>query len=484
MRTIFDIGSTSKQFTAAAIQLLALDGKLSLDDDLRKFIPELPDYNHKITIRHLLHHTSGLRDYLTLWGVAGQSFDDTTTSEDALRLILRQRLLNFAPGTEHLYSNSGYFLLSEIVKRVTGKTLRAYAGEKIFAPLGMKNTHFHDDHRMIVPLRSTGYAPAPGGFRIEMSNFEQTGDGAVYTSIEDLLLWDRNFYDPKVGGRALLDRMQQTGVLNDGEKLTYASGLIVERYRGLETVSHGGSWAGYRAELLRFPTEKTSIICLCNLATTNPSRLARQVADVLLADKLQPIVELAPKTPVAPAPLSEAEKKSVVGLYRHPSNGELRRVTLSDGKLRLDAFGPGSGELESLGGITFRVASGDRLTEVSFTRADNDRANSLQLTRPNLQPRVYTVVAEFMPSAAQLEEYAGEYYSSELDASQTVRVIGNELKVTTRNRIYTLAPTFRDGFVVAFGGVQFEFSRNAEGRTTAYTMNAGRIRGLLFVKRS
>ncbi|MGH9381900.1 MAG: serine hydrolase domain-containing protein, partial [Thermoanaerobaculia bacterium] len=196
--TVFDIGSTSKQFAATATVLLAEEGRLSLDDEVRKWIPELRDYGAPLTIRHLLHHTSGLRDYLTLMSLVGTSFDGLTTDDDALDIIARQRELNFPPGSEHLYSNSGYFLLSQIIERASGQSLREYAGTRIFEPLGMDDTHFHDDHTHVVPRRATAYAPLSedGAFRIDMSLFEQTGDGAVYTTIDDLVRWDGNFYHP------------------------------------------------------------------------------------------------------------------------------------------------------------------------------------------------------------------------------------------------------------------------------------------------
>ena len=291
-QSIFDIGSTSKQFTAMSIMLLARDGKLSLDDDIRKYIPELPNYGKTITIRHILTHTSGIRDYLTLWGLAGVDDADLTNDDDALALIARQRELNFAPGSQWLYSNSGFFLASVIVKRVSGKTLARFAAERIFTPLGMTHTRFNDDHMSIIPNRATGYAPRDsGGWATAMSNFEQTGDGAVQTSIEDMQRWDENFYTGTVGGAEALASMQKPAVLNDGKQQTYALGLMVDRHRGLRVVSHGGSWAGYRAELLRFPDQHLSVACLCNLARTNPSQLARRVAEVYLGDKMTPASE-------------------------------------------------------------------------------------------------------------------------------------------------------------------------------------------------
>ena len=248
--SVFDIGSTSKQFTAASILLLEKQRKLSVNDDVRNYIPELPDYGKKIKILHLLNHTSGLRDYLTLMELAGINTDSVTTDEDALALITRQKALNFAPGSDWLYSNTGFFLLSVIVKRVSGKTLREFAAENIFSPLGMTHTQYRDDHTSVVPNRAMAYDPKEhaDGYVFDVSYFEQTGDGAVHTSVEDMQKWDENFYSARIGGIEFLAEIQEQGKLNSGKVLDYAKGLFIEDYRGLRTVSHGGAWGGYRAE--------------------------------------------------------------------------------------------------------------------------------------------------------------------------------------------------------------------------------------------
>src|SRR5712671_3053912 len=248
-QSVFDIGSTSKQFTAASILLLEKQGKLSVNDDIRKYVPELPDYGRKITIVQLLNHTSGLRDYLTLMDLAGIPIDSVTTDADALALVTRQKALNFAAGSEWLYSNTGFFLLSTIVQRVSGKTLRDFAAENIFAPLEMTHTQFRNSHSALIANRALAYDEQENhaGYTLNVSYFEQTGDGAVHTSVEDLLKWDENFYSPRVGGKEFLAEIQERGKLNDGKVLEYAKGLFLQDYRGLHTVSHGGAWGGYRA---------------------------------------------------------------------------------------------------------------------------------------------------------------------------------------------------------------------------------------------
>jgi CubicO group peptidase (beta-lactamase class C family) len=285
--TVFDIGSVSKQFTALSIVLLAQDGKLSLDDDIRTHVPEVPAYSRPITIRHLLHHTSGLRDYIDVLSWSGVADEAVTGDREALEAIARQRAPNFPAGAEYRYSNSGFFLLSIIVKRAGGMSLRDFAARRIFVPLGMTHTQFVDRHEMIVPGKAGSYAAAPsGGFQLALANWEQTGDGAVNTTVEDLVKWDRNFVTGQVGGPAALKELHTTGVLNDGKAIDYALGLSVDQYRGLRRVSHGGAWAGFRAHLLRFPDQALSVFSLCNLSNSNPGSLNQQVADLVLADRL------------------------------------------------------------------------------------------------------------------------------------------------------------------------------------------------------
>ncbi len=285
-KSVFRIGSTSKQFTAACVLLAARQGKLSLDDDIRKYVPKLREYESPITIRHLIHHTSGIPGYLNLMKKAGKTDDDFYRDQDVIDLLAQQERLDFAPGTKWKYSNSGYFLLSIIIKKATGRTLREFADEYLFGPLGMSETHFHDDHTMIVKNRADGYAPGKhGGFRISMTTLDMIGDGGVFTTVDDLLMWDRNFYDPKVGGRDFIKQQLTPGTLSSGKSVDYAYGLMVSQHGGRKLISHGGSFVGFRAEMLRFPDEHLSVICLANLATINPTRLALSVADTILAGK-------------------------------------------------------------------------------------------------------------------------------------------------------------------------------------------------------
>ncbi len=289
--TAFYAGSVSKQFVAASIALLAEEGALSLDDDIRKYVPEIPEYGQTITVRNLVHHTSGLRDYLTLMSLAGRNFADSASEEEVIALIARQKELNFEPGAEYLYSNTGYFLLAQIVKRASGKTLREYAEEKIFAPLNMTSSHFHDDLTMFVYKRAEGHlAGDDGDWELTRSRFALVGSGGLFTTVEDLFLWDQNFYENRLGkgGPELIDLVHTRGKLNDGEELDYAFGLTLGEYRGLKTVRHGGALGGYRSHLLRFPEERFSVAIACNLDQIDPGNLANRIAALYLEDELEP----------------------------------------------------------------------------------------------------------------------------------------------------------------------------------------------------
>jgi len=347
-QSVFDIGSTSKQFTAASILLLEKQGKLSVNDDVRKYIPELPNYGAKVSILQLLNHTSGLRDYLTLMQLAGIHTDSVTTDADALALITRQKALNFAPGSDWLYSNTGFFLLSTIVQRASGKTLRAFAADNIFAPLEMSHTQYRDSHTSLILNRAMAYDEQEdqSGYTLDVSYFEQTGDGAVHTSVEDLLKWDENFYSPRVGGKQFVADLQERGKLDNGKVLDYAKGLSLQDYRGLHTVSHGGSWGGYRAELLRFPDQHFSVACLCNVGNAGPTRRAHQVADIYLGNLMKPR-ESKPKESdnkeKTETAVSQEELKDYSGEYWSEELGVAYRLGVADGRIKVLAIVDASG---------------------------------------------------------------------------------------------------------------------------------------------
>jgi CubicO group peptidase (beta-lactamase class C family) len=489
--TIFDTGSVSKQFTAMSVLLLAEQGKLALDDDIRKYLPEIPQYEAPITIRHLIHHTSGLRDYLTLMALRGERDDDFYVDEEAVDLIARQKQLNFRPGDRWLYSNSGYFLLSQIVKRASGKSLRQFADENIFKPLGMKSTHFNDDHTEIVKGRATGYAPRPGGFRISVSTLDMVGDGNVVTNVEDLFLWDQNFYHNILGkgGQALIDQAQAVGVLNGGRKHDYAAGLVVTEYKGLKEVSHGGAFVGYRAGTVRFPAQRFSVACECNLAIIDPMALAHRVADVYLADQFKQDAARAGGAPGDSAKfiqLSEQELKDKTGAFRDPITGMILKLSTTEGRInanvsgRVINFAPVSAtEFQSVDGQIKRV--------LKFERQGESKPVIIRMT-PEGQPTVTFEAVEIVsPSAAQLAHYVGDYYSEELGVAYKILLEDGKLFVRHENKYkdlprQALEPTVRDAFTVQ--GINLNFKRDDQNRVNAFTVDAGRVRNIRFIKRS
>lgn len=483
--SVFDIGSTSKQFTAFSVLLLAEDGKLSLDDDVRKYVPELADTGRTVTIRHLLHHTSGMRDYIALFTLKGAREADHVTDGETIAMLSRQRDLNFEPGTEHLYCNTGYYLLAVVVQRASGTSLRTFARQRIFEPLGMRHTQFNDDHARVIENRATGYAPAEnGGFSIAMSDWEQVGDGGVLTSVEDLLLWDRNFYEPRVGGAALLRQMQTPGRLNDGTALDYACGLVVGQYRGLRIVEHGGAWAGYRAQLLRFPEQRTSIAVLCNLGTMDPNALALRVADVWLEGVLAPPAAFAEPVAAAPSPpaelavvVPEAELALLAGRYRGPS--EMVEVRLEGGVLHLRGATFRESTLVPLGGGRFRRDGGRLPTMVRFEPPAGGGLGVLELQVEGRQKLTLPRIEDWRPSAEELAAFAGEYHCAEIDATMALHASAAGLALEQRIfGVHEAIPLARDEFTGEFGDIRIV--RGANGAVEGFMLDAGRVRNLRF----
>ena len=471
--TVFDIGSTSKQFAAASIVMLANEGKLSLADDVRKYVPELPSYGTTITIDHLLRHTSGLRDYNGLLYMAGHYFEDFTNDDDALAIIVKQRALNFEPGSRWDYSNTGFFLLSTIIKRVTNKTLAEFSKERIFTPLGMTVSHFRDDHALILANRATAYSPGgAGGFVIDMSNWDQTGDGAVNTNVLDLASWDGNFYDPRVGGQALIDRMQQRGTLNNGDSLSYARGLFIDKYRGLRRVHHGGAWAGYRAMLMRFPDQGIAIGVTCNIADANTQKRATDVADVLLGGAFTE----APKA-AAPAAATAARPPAVdaapyLGLYYADALQSVAEIAQDSGRMVARFMGR-SWQLGPLGGDRF----GSEGQPLEFQFSDQRRSLSVVVLGESQGP--YLKTPSVTPTAADLETLVGSYSSPELMTTWTIRIDNG--KAMLKGRAIgesALNPLIKDAYQA--DGSFVRFTRGANGRINGFDVSASRMLRIRF----
>lgn len=487
--SVFYIASTSKQFAAASVAMLALRGELSLDDEIRKYVPEIPDYSQTVTVRHLIHHTSGLRDYLTLRSLAGESFEDFFDIDWGIEMLARQKALNFEPGSEHLYSNSGYLLLAEIVQRVSGQTLQEFGRENFFGPLGMDATHWGEDRQMVVPNRVVSYDPRPGGqYRRWVKNFHARGDGNLLTTVDDLLLWDRMFYSPDPEWTRFRELMLTRGVLNNGDTLAYAFGLSHGQYRDKATVAHGGGFLGFRTEMMRFPGDRFTAISLCNLGTTNPGSLVRGLADIWLFGDTGPKAEETeaaaepgdePTTPAPSIRLSESELERYAGVFSNENSPFGDFLISVDGE-RLEATLAGSSiSMVPLAPDTFRIV--DESIEGRLVFATEGESMTLRIMAPGA-PDIPFVRSDFaVMSEADLAELAGPYYSEELDVTYEVVLREGLFALLPNGDEIQLSQSGADQFSGASGTMVLE--RDENGNVTGFTMNAGRVRGLGFIKR-
>ncbi|MGH7562224.1 MAG: serine hydrolase domain-containing protein [Gemmatimonadales bacterium] len=468
--SIFHVASVSKQFTAMAMMLLSSDGKLSLDDDIRKHLPEIPDYGNRITIRHLLTHTSGLRDQWDLLYMArGRFEEDRITEADVLEIVSRQKGLNFTPGTEYLYSNTGYTLAGTIVRRVSGKSLREFADERIFRPLGMSSTHFHDDYTMVVRGRAAGYAARPGGrWHVSLPNYDTYGATSLFTTVGDLLKWEANYTTPAVGDANVIRAMTTSATITNGDTTGYGLGVVTERYRGAWLQGHSGGDAGYRTWSGRVPAEGLAVVVLCNASSANPVGLARGVIDVLLADKLTPNAP-----PDRPAVVMTAEQLApLAGVYVHPVTGAPTFVTLRGDSLILGrSAGP---RLIPLSDSRFRISG--QPSEVEF-KPTGEIVQTFS-TWPARRPLVFRRAEAARPARAELEKYTGSYYSAELGTRWDVTATDSTLVLKTRWAMdRTVRPAYGDTFT---GDFLLTFTRGSRGTIDGFLMNSGRVRGVRF----
>jgi CubicO group peptidase (beta-lactamase class C family) len=479
--TAFHVASLSKQFTAFAVLLLAQDGKLSLDDDVRHYMPELPDFGQTIRIRHLLNHTSGLRDQWNLLAMAGWRMDDVIQGEDVMGLVRRQRALNFAPGSEFEYSNTGYTLLGEIVQRVSGKSLAAFSKERIFDPLGMKHTFFHEQYATLVAGRAQSYQPAPGaGYDGVALSYSTVGPSSLFTTADDLVLWDRNFDDARVGGKPLLARMQTPATLNDGTVIDYGDGVFVGNYRGLRSIDHSGADAGFRSYLLRFPDQHLTVVIAGNGADVQATRLGERIADIYLDGQLDalttPVPDYANSTEV---PLDPARLDALVGTYALENGsaitfakeqGHLVGWTAGDDKMR---FYP-AGEREF-----FVKLANARFT---FDPPGADGVIAGGTWRRNTRTKRATRIAPAKLTDSDLKAIEGEYYSDELHVLYTVTAKNGSVVLSYSRGDIALAPFAKDSYVGPwpFGLVNFQCA--PQTGCTGFTATEDRARDVQFTK--
>lgn len=475
--TVFHVASLSKQFTACAIHLLALDGKLSLDDEVRKYVPELQLPGAPITIRHLLNHTSGLRDQWSLLTLAGMRLDDVVTEGDILGLLWQQRALNFPPGDEELYSNSGYTLLGLIVKRVSGQSLDSFAQQRIFKPLGMTSTHFHDNYGGLVKGRAYSYARAREGWRYIALSYSNVGATSLMTTAEDWVRWNANFDEPGVGGAALIAAMLRVGRLNNGRETTYASGLVVQPYRGLPSVEHSGADAGFRSHSLRLPQQRFAVLLLGNAADLNAGDLAHRVADIYLqAMDGTPGLEAARAAPVE-VEVSARTLAPYLGDFEMDP-GFVLSFTAEGNRLMVQATGQPKVPMFASADDRFfmKVVS----ASVHFDAPAGDGMSPTARWQQGGREVPLRRIVREMPTAAALRACEGEYYSEELRTLYRLALRNGKLMLRYPRGELELRPVSGDDFSASFPIGTVHLRRGAVGTCEGLAVTTGRVRNLEF----
>ena len=460
-KTVFDVASVSKQFTALAIALLADANKISLDDDIRKHLPAMPDLGETITIRHLIHHTSGLRDWPGMLAMAGRSMEDVIAFEEILAMARHQTELNFAPGEQYSYSNTGYALLALIVERVAGMSFREYTDRHIFRPLGMLHTWFQDEHEEQVMNRAYGYKFADGAYRRVGNGLMGLGSSSLHTTLDDLILWAQNFTSRQVGSDALHALMEQPGTLNGGGTTAYAFGQLVSSYRGMRTISHSGSWAGFRSMLLRIPDHGFSVILISNTVDISAPELAYRIADAYLSDHMDPTAR-----PPHAITASEPDPGAYAGTY-DVNAALVIRLSRTDSLLQAQLPAAPPVVLQPVGADSFHVSAWN--TTVSFKRnADDEVTHMVGLGQ--------SIARELPPAGINLQPYTGGYYSMELKVSYSLMVRGSSLvAVGPRGDELTLTPAKDDVFVTDRWYMPvIRFVRDAGDRLTHFEASNGR----------
>ncbi len=482
-QTVFDVGSMSKQFTATCIFLLEQQGKLSIDDPIQKFLPEIPVYHgDRVTIRHLINHTSGLRDYAEIMDYAGIPFSNVFTEPMGLEMMARQKDVNFRPGEKFMYNNGGYLLLAIIVRRVSGMSIGEFAEKNIFGPLGMEHSFILEDPDRVIPNSATGYVKRQDGrfAKQHFYNFAIGGDGQVYTSVEDLLKWDNNFYDQKIGGEDLQKRLHEQGILNTGDTISYAGGLFIEKYRGQRVVQHSGSWGGFRCMLYRLPNLHTSLVTLANYPGTMLPGKVPKIVDELIPSSSAPAAPIStPRVKKAP---TVSARRLVQWTGEYEAVGQEHKhflVSLDRDTLRVKQVW--SNETFSLVPVTATLFSRQDIPVIQFVW-DEQKPAQMQV-RDRFETFMTTRVQSFdIATVKDVGEYAGEYFSDEVNATYVLRAEGAKLtySVNRESRPGTLVMVRPDVFGVS--GMGFVFQRNSTGRIVGFSLQDRRIRNMKFEK--
>jgi CubicO group peptidase (beta-lactamase class C family) len=471
IHTISESGSTAKQFVAGAVLLLVLDGVLSLGDDITKWIPEVKGIGKRITVRHILSHTSGLPDRYLLHDIEGRAAGVTNhDNREVMHVVSRLRELNFDPGEDYEYSNTAYVVAATVVERASGRSLQQFTDERIFRPLGMMSTHWREDPATVVPGRAAAYAGnASTGFENDHPFTRVIGSGGLNITIDDYMKWSGALMRGEGKWGQVRDSMSAVIRLNDGTAITYGLGVSTDMWRGVRRISHTGSTGGYRAALSQFPDQRTTVALLCNAGSANPGVLAGRVAELVLAPVLEPVrAETAPAVTTTPEAVA-----AIAGRYHSSRTEEVLVLVVRNGML---ADSLSNVVYLPWGGNRFRARGGT--TELEVLREGTKPA--IRRTAPNARGNVYERVEIPDASPAALAALAGTYRSPELGATFTLTVRDGALGIDAGYRGFEpMRPLYRDGFALS-GGRIARFTRDARGRVTGFVVWAGRVRHLRF----
>ena len=474
--TIFNTGSVSKQFTAMGIVRLEEEGKLSFDDDIRKYIPELPDFGEKITIRHMLHHTSGLRSLHTLFGLAGWRDDDSRTNADLNRIILNQEDLNFSPGSEYLYCNTGYMLMVNIIENVTGEVFKEWMHENIFSALNMPQTYVEDLYSRVVPNNATSYYGSDN-FERAVEYWGYVGSGNMHSTTADLLTWLSNFSHPQKGWESSFQKMQTVDLLTDGSENDYAFGVIVDKHLGRKRIQHGGSIGGFRAFVATYPEEELSIVALTNFSAGSPGGHSNQIAEIILGKN---DVEAAPKSAFKSIYLSTETLAKFEGTYWDNKAKSMQKVQLKNDTLRYS----GSGRervLVPTSSNTFKLLDVPADVEVKFETAA--KKDQLLVSVEGSSQRIFDKVEHPEFKEENLKEYVGEYYSTEVETTYTISVKDGKIELyQARHGLIPAKVLFKDVLTADYPTNVVQFVRDSKGKVTGILITNGRVRNAWFKK--
>ena len=453
--TIFEAGSVSKQFTAAAILLLVQDGKLSLEDDVRKYVPEIPDYGVTIKIRHLMTHSSGLRDWGSVAGISGwERGKRVHTHAHVLEILSQQKALNFPPGDQFNYCNSGYNLMAIIVDRVSGMPFAAFCKQRIFEPLGLTHTQWRDDYRKIVQNRAIAYSKN-GDDYLQNMPFEMVyGNGGLLTTTSDLIKWNHHYKEMNLGNKSFNELELTEGKSNTGVPLGYAAGLFIGKYNSYKEINHSGATAGYRAWLAYYPAQDFSVAFLSNDASANPGRIGTQVAALLLGERQSNEPMLGTIVP------DEKTLQAKAGLYKSLRNDDMMQFAVRDGLLQFKAGDP----LQATAMNTF--FNGNNRMEFA--------SNKFVLYTENGDSMTYVKKESFQPTEAILQSFMGTYHSEDADATYQVIWKDKTLQTFLQPDIYSkLTPLYKNAFENESGEL-LEFQYDKKGKITGFRFTTGR----------